>query len=240
MSHSTDDHVDVDALTHALRQTFHDRLRIFSTASVEAVDAGADWRERLLEALSSASVVILWATSSALESKEVAFEIGAARAVRSSIIPCCVHIPPEDLPWGLAQRQAVKLDSEAGWTQLADQVAAINNFQGGLDLEPLLSLARRFQAPDDALVMDALGYTVELANRSKGSISDIQIRSGDGSPLPAWVEGFDAQSLEPGESLVVFREGGEETTDISLSWTDVTGAVRKRRIEVPPVPESNP
>lgn len=235
ISHSSDDHADVDALSSALREVFQDRLRVFNAASVDAVDPGGDWREQLLDSMSAAAVVVLWATSSALRSKEVAFEIGAAYASKNQIIPCCVHIPPEELPWGLSRRQALKLDSEAGWVQLADQIATIINFQGNLDLEPLKGLARRFEAPDDALSVDALGYTVELENRSKSHISNIQVSAADGSPPPAWAGGFDVQALAPGKSVVMFREHGASAVDLDLSWIDVTGALRKRRITVPAI-----
>jgi hypothetical protein len=227
--------VDANALAKALRTTFRDRIRMFNTSSGAAVDAGANWRRQLLAAMESASVVILWATNAALQSKEVAFEIGAAYAYERTVIPCCVHISPELLPWGLAERQALQLDNEDGWRQLAEQIAGIVDFQGALNFEPLESLAQKFEAPSDALSLSSLGYTIEIQNRSDGPISSIHVQPADEKPTPQWAAAVQGAALHPGESLVVFREHDSASQELAIRWQDVTGAAQQRRVFIPAI-----
>lgn len=233
ISHASEDHADVNALIGALREAFKGRLRTFNTSSGEALSPGEDWRRELLNAMDDAAVVLLWATSSALDSKEVAFEIGAAAATKRYIIPCCVHIPPDSLPWGLDRLQALILDSESGWMQLAERIAEVTKYQGRLELDPLKELSECFEAPDDALTAEALGYTIELKNRSKSQIDEIRLEPADEHPLPVWATEFDIATLGPGESVVMLRDRSEGRRSLSLSWSDVTGATRQRRVTLP-------
>ncbi|HVW45412.1 MAG TPA: TIR domain-containing protein [Solirubrobacterales bacterium] len=232
ISHASQDQADVNSLMVALRHALKGRLRFFNTSSGDALSPGEDWRGELLGALDDADAVILWGTISALESKEVAFEIGAAAATHRYVIPCCVHISPDTLPWGLDDRQALKLDTEDGWIHLAERIAEVTRYPGKLELDSLRELARRFEAPDDALVIEALGYTVELKNRSQSRIDDIRVERADRHPLPTWAREFDVPTLAPEESVVMFRGHDEGERALCLSWSDVTGATRKRTVTV--------
>jgi hypothetical protein len=216
-----------------LREAFKNRFRTFNTASGDALSPGEDWRRELLDAVDDAAVVLLWATSSALESKEVAFEIGAAAAAKRYIIPCCVHISPDSLPWGLDHLQALMLDSEKGWIQLAERIGEVTKYPGKIELGPLRELSQRFEAPDDALVAEALGYTIELRNRSKSQIDDIRLEPADEHPLPTWATEFDIATLAPGESVVMLRDRSEGRRSLFLYWSDVTGATRRRLVTLP-------
>jgi hypothetical protein len=182
VSHSSTDKDEANALAHALRQAFGERIRTFNTSSGTAIQAGDKWRQVVLDAIRDASVVILWCTPAAATSKEVAFEIGAAFAYGRRIIPCAVHVPPSKLPWSLSELQAPALDTQQGWLQLADAVANALDYGGSIEKTPLLELAEKFTAPSDAVEVKAVGLTVEFKNTSNAPITNIQV---DTSPARA-------------------------------------------------------
>lgn len=238
ISHSKDDHDAVNALMAALRESFGERLRTFNTSSGVAIPAGDVWRTYILAALEASPVVILWATASALQSREVAFEIGAAMAYKLPIVACCVHISPTALPWGLAERQALVMDSDSGWEQLPDELAAIVNFGGPIDKSPLRELADRYEAPGDALEISALGYTVELRNQSSTPITDVRLaESQEGSEVPQWSTALEAAALEPNAFIVLLRDAEPHETSFDVSWKDIAGATHRRAIVLQGTPD---
>jgi hypothetical protein len=184
-------------------------------------------------------VVVLWATNSALQSREVAFEIGAASAYERAIIPCCVHIPPNTLPWGLAERQALVMDRQTGWDKLANRVAEMINFGGPLELAPLLELAGRFLAPSHALDLIMLGYTLELKNVSSSPVYDITITSPDPSHAPPeWHDALERKKLDPNQSVILFRDSTETASDVVIEWSDVAETRQRRVVTVEPTDTS--
>lgn len=235
VSHSKEDHDAVNALTSALRTAFGGRLRTFNTSSGAAIPAGDLWRTYILAALRSAPVVLLWGTSSALQSREVAFEVGAAMAYDLPIITCCVHIAPAALPWGLAERQALIMDSDQGWEQLPDEIASIINFAGAVDKAPLRELADRYEAPGDALDVSALGYTLEFHNRSSTPISDVEFVASDEGGTPEWATALKGAVLEPDAFAVVLRDAESERT-VDVTWRDIAGATHRRSFPIPSTP----
>ncbi len=231
VSHSSNDRDEANALALALRQAFSQRVRTFNTSSGTAIQAGDKWRQVILEAIRDASVVILWCTPSAANSKEVAFEIGAAFAYERRIIPCAVHMPPSKLPWSLSEFQAPALDSSEGWIQLAEAVAVALEYGGGIDRGPLLQLAAKFTAPNTALDVQFIGRTVIFKNTSNAPISNVQIVAVAGLP-PSWINAINGKELKDGQSKTRLRQPIEENQEFDLSWGDVAGATHRRRIQI--------
>lgn len=235
ISHSSADRDDINDLAEALREAFNGDVRMFNTSSGTAIPIGLAWRERLLESLRAAPLVVLWATASALDSREVAFEIGAALAYDKRVLPCCVHIHPKSLPWGLSEKQALLLDEPDGWRRLADEVGNIINYSGVISYAPLLGLAGNYQAPSDAVRIDALGNTIEITNTSASPISGVRLQQADaaaGTPLPEWASAAQDLTLPPHESVLLFRPSATEDVDLALVWTDITGTSQTRRIQI--------
>ncbi len=234
ISHSADDREDVSALADVLIESFQGSLRAFNTSTGTAIQPGSAWRERIMEAIESAPLVLLWATPSALESPEVAFEIGAAFAYERDVLPCCIHIPPATLRWSLSERQALLMDKRDSWVHLAERVAQAVGYSAPIVQAPLTDLAQRFQAPSDALAMSALGYTLEFKNNSKSVVSNIKLEARpSGTASPDWLQGV-SKVLNAGESVVVFRDQTSSESEVELSWTDITGARQRRVLSVPP------
>jgi hypothetical protein len=234
ISHSTADHEDVINLGHALRAALKSQVRIFNTSDF-AITPGTRWRDRIITAIRDSSVVVLWATPNALESKEVAFEIGAAFAFDKAIIPCCVHVPPSSLPWSLSEIQAhTVLDKEDGWDQLATVVANQLNLPIAIDKAPLLEFATRFRATSQAVEFEAIGLTIEIRNTSTSAVTGLGLEASDqGETLPAWASAFQDIDLAAGESKLLIR--GVDTPDrhFRLTWTDAVGIPHTRDVSVP-------
>lgn len=161
VSHSSTDRDDVIALCKAIRLSLNDQIRTFHT-SAGVIAPGDRWRDRILSAIADCALVIVWATPSGIESREVAFELGAALALSRPLIPCCVHVAPETLPWSLDEIQALTLlDKEDDWIRLAHSIATFVNFTGRVNEEPLTALAQRFKSTSDAVDFRTAGRTVE-------------------------------------------------------------------------------
>lgn len=231
VSHSSADKAEANALALALRQAFSDRIRTFNTSSGTAIQAGDKWRQVILDAIRDASMVILWCTPAAANSKEVAFEIGAAFAYGRRIIPCAVHLPPSKLPWSLSELQAPALDTPEGWIQLAEAVANALGYGGAIHKEPLLQLAKKFTAPSDALEVKVIGHTVEFKNTSSAPITNVHVAPVDG-PQPPWVVAMQGGSLLAGQGKTVLRQSPADRQEFELTWDDVAGATHRRRVEI--------
>jgi hypothetical protein len=230
ISHSTKERGDVGALGEALRAAFNKETRIFNSSSGFPIEPGTRWRDRILDAIREATVVILWGTPDALESKEVAFEIGAALALERKVIPCAVHVPPEDLPWGLSELQAVTLDSSDGWQRLTDAIANALDYKGVIQNAPLVALSRNFTAPSDALLIRTVGFTIELRNSSPSRIVNIQATVVTG-PEPEWLQAVGGISLEPDQATVLLRDA-HSFQKVSFTWTDVAGMNHTKDIDI--------
>jgi hypothetical protein len=231
VSHSSEDRDEANALAYALRQAFSQRVRTFNTSSGTAIQAGEKWRQVILDAIRDASVVVLWCTPAATKSKEVAFEIGASFAYGKQIIPCAVHMPPSRLPWSLDELQAPALETESGWLQLAEAVANSLEYNGGIDKEPLLQLAKKFQAPSDALDVKAIGRTLEFKNTSNAPISNLDVLPVAGE-TPEWLIAIAGQSLQAGQGRTLLRQPAPDSREFDLSWDDVAGARHQRRVTI--------
>jgi hypothetical protein len=229
ISHSSVDHDAVNALTAALREAFGGHLRTFNTSTGSAIPAGDMWRNYILAALKASPATILWATPNALQSREVAFEIGAAMAYGLPIISCCVHISPSTLPWGLAERQALVMDSESGWEKLPEELGTLLNFQGVIDSDPLKNLSDVYEAPGDALELSAVGHTLEFRNISATPISEIRV---SGSDVTDWSEALESTVLDPGGFVVLLRDPNPRETSCVLSWKDIAGVSHSREVSV--------
>jgi hypothetical protein len=234
ISHSAQDREDVNEFALAVRAALRGRIRIFN-ASDFGLGPGDRWPDQVLSAIRGSSIMILWATPAALESNEVAFEVGAAFAYGTPVIPCCVHVPPMKLPWGLSQVQAHNtLDSEEGWRQLATAIANQLNLPIALDNGPLLALASRFQATSNALEIITIGLTVEVRNTSSAPVADLAVVPADGRPGPQWALAVDGLSLKAGEGRLIFRDEEPDRRLVRLTWTDVVGVSHGRDVAVPP------
>lgn len=231
VSHSTSDRNDVEALCDALRGAFKQQIRLFHTSSGIAIPAGTPWREVIIDVLRESSFVVLWGTPAAIQSKEVAFEMGAAFAFGKPVVPCAVHVSPRDLPWSLAELQAVTLDETKGWRFLADTIANQVGYQQGILEAPLLELARKFAAPNDALGVEVVGRTIKLENRSDSRISKVGVTSEDGAEVE-WAPALHGLTLEPHEFTILLRDAAPQQ-QVRFAWTDVAGAPHARAVTVP-------
>jgi hypothetical protein len=236
ISHSSLEGDDVVALCKALRAAFDDKLRMFNTSSGTAIQAGDRWRNRIIEAIQSSSVVVLWATPAAIASREVAFEIGAAFACSKVVLPCAIHIKPSSLPWSLSELQVLMLDQERGWLELAAAIANVTQYPGSVKEVPLLELAARFTTRSEALRVSCIGYTVEFLNTSKAPIMGLRAVSCGLDPVPTWVAAVEGISLEPGKSSVVLRDREPGEYKLQFTWTDVTGGTQRQEATIKGTP----
>ena len=233
ISHASVDREDVNALADALREAFSNHLRAFNTsADAFPIQPGERWRDRILAAIKGASLVILWASPEALKSREVAFEIGAALAADRQVIPCCVHISPEELPFSLSETQALTLlDREEGWNSLADRIAEAIHYSSPIDQRPLHSLSQRFKATSNALMVEALGITLELRNTSDTAITNLQVHSLD-NIAPLWAKVIEGLDLAPKSAILTMRRD-EPSKEVTITWTDIAGCSHKRHFVLP-------
>lgn len=231
ISHSSDDKNEANALASALRQAFSQQIRTFNTSSGTAIQAGDNWRKAMLDAIRDASIVILWCTPAATNSKWVAFEIGAAFAYGRRIIPCAVHLAPSDLPFNLSELQAPALDTADGWLNMADAVANYLAYPGVIDRDPLIQLAKQFTASTSALQVDAIGMTIGFKNVSHAPIADLQVKPAAGED-PSWVSAVRGVALQPGQSRTLLRSEDAEDREFDVTWRDVAGVAHKQRVLV--------
>ena len=231
ISHSSADKDEANALALALREAFSQRIRMFNTSSGTAIQAGDKWRQVILDAIRDAGVVILWCTPAAVDSKEVAFEIGAAFAYKKRIIPCAVHLPPSRLPWSLSEFQVPALDTPQGWKQLAEAVGSALEYGGAISDAPLAELAAKFTAPNNALEVKPIGHTIEFKNTSTTPITNVQIVAVAGSS-PSWLVAINGASLQAGQGKIILRQPPADEQEIELMWNDIAGATHRRRVTV--------
>lgn len=125
------------------------------------------------------------------------------------------------------------MDTPAGWTELGQQVARRINYAGVIDVQPLQGLGERYESPDDAVTVAALGYTLEVRNTSSTPVRDIKILAADASEPPSWAAGIEGLSLAPGERTILLRDAAPEPVSIKVSWTNISDVRQSRLVEVP-------
>jgi hypothetical protein len=126
------------------------------------------------------------------------------------------------------------LDKQEGWTQLATTIANHLGLAVAIDETPLLGLASRFSATSNALVLRVRGMTIEMFNDSSSPISDVQLVTADGEPLPSWAKALTGRSVPPKMGISILRQADPEEHRWRLSWTDVIGANHSRDVTIQP------
>jgi hypothetical protein len=104
--------------------------------SKSSLEPGADWSEKVKQAIQQANLVLVLASRAAIQSTWVQQEIGIAIGAKRKIIPIIWDMPAADLPGWLSRYQALDL---AGRTpvQVTQDFAQISK---QLELEKFLAL----------------------------------------------------------------------------------------------------
>ncbi len=113
------------ALNSWLPDIFQDLTTWMSTDDTEA---GVRWGTELNQQLQSTNFGIICLTPENLNSRWILFEAGSlAKAISiSRVVPYCFQLVPTDVPYPLAQFQAVSADRE-GATKLLQSINALRN-----------------------------------------------------------------------------------------------------------------
>lgn len=105
--------------------------------STNSLEPGADWSEKVKQAIQQANLVLVLASRAGLASTWVQQEIGIAIGARRKIIPIIWDMPAGDLPGWLSRYQALNL---AGRTpaQVRQEFAQISK---QIELEKFLAIS---------------------------------------------------------------------------------------------------
>lgn len=129
ISHSSDDaeiagdlkrHIKKRAVSKRTRRKRVD-VRVF-VASL-SIKSGEKWPSRIRQKLKSADELVVIISRSALKSRWVFAELGAAFVLKTQITPACLGRQPlKNLPQFVSLSQSVNIGAESGRKELADQI----------------------------------------------------------------------------------------------------------------------
>lgn len=112
LSHSSEDKELAEELAKQIRDFLgFSQREVFVSSEPEGIDAGADWFQKVSNALESSEAIVVLVTPESMKSNWVWFEIGHFwNKNRDAIIP--VHIPSANIPHPLNTRQSKSLADE--------------------------------------------------------------------------------------------------------------------------------
>jgi hypothetical protein len=133
ISHATDESASAMVIEQAIRYAFGDAVSIFNTSNRQSLAVGDPWRDQIIDALRTASSVLVICSPSSVKNGWIHFEAGGAWSLGKSVVPCCIKgMKPVNLPTPLRDLQSVELTADEGFSQLFSHLARVHSELGSV------------------------------------------------------------------------------------------------------------
>lgn len=104
--------------------------QFFNASDRASIQPGDPWRDRIMEALREAAVMLVIASPRSVSSPWVNFESGGGWLVGARVIPCCVRgMVPSSLPAPLGHLQALDVTTSSGVADLFQAIAGASDLR---------------------------------------------------------------------------------------------------------------
>lgn len=110
ISHIADEHAEAARAKEFLDKSFGDNIEVFLASSWESIQPGDDWFKRIEEAISSADIMLVLASTESVNRPWIQFETGAAWFSKKKVIPVCHKgMTPGALPEPIRRLEAIDI-----------------------------------------------------------------------------------------------------------------------------------
>ena len=89
ISYIADERIEVEQAKDFLKKTFGKDIEVFLSSSWESIQPGEDWFNKIEEAVASADLMLLLASSSSISRPWISFEVGTTWMSKKKRIPVC-------------------------------------------------------------------------------------------------------------------------------------------------------
>ena len=128
ISHIGDEAALANSLKQWIENTFPDQVSVFVSSDLASIQAGDEWYDKIMEALSSADIFLVVCSPTSLERPWVNFETGVAAFREIPIIPVCHRgMSPGKLPQPLHRFQGIEISHLTMPKRLMTPIARMQN-----------------------------------------------------------------------------------------------------------------
>ena len=126
ISYIADERIEAEQAKEFLKKTFGKDIEVFLSSSWESIQPGEDWFNKIEEAVASADLMLLLASSSSISRPWISFEVGAAWISKKKVIPVCYKgMVPNALPDPIKRLQAIDINAQNPAESLSKLVEAV-------------------------------------------------------------------------------------------------------------------
>lgn len=126
ISYIADERIEAEQAKEFLKKTFGKDIEVFLSSSWESIQPGEDWFSKIEEAVASADLMLLLASSSSISRPWISFEVGAAWISKKKVIPVCYKgMVPNALPDPIKRLQAIDINAQNPAESLSKLVEAV-------------------------------------------------------------------------------------------------------------------